>query len=388
MKYRNNIYTLLTGFLLIFSACESERVLPPDIPDGSEVELTFSITNRGPRTRSMDNETEIKIENIEVLVFKEDHYIYRATAEEISGTSSTKEFKVKLITDRANNNRLVLIANAPESIVKAENLGLLKGTKDNVLKSLEFENTGRWPAALDGTTNTRAIPMYGESGLFIIDKDIEETLKNNPIQLFKALARIDLSLSGSASTDFVLTHLYFYRYNTRGCVVPGPKADRAPHPYTGEVRVRNVTVPDNPGLVEDYLEYDMSKKNSPQGSIYVMEIDRANVNDFANASCLIIGGKYKGETSPTFYRLDFEIIWNVNNNGVSETIIEAGPAEIGSNRTFARMLRNHVYEITITGVSKSGAASKEAARGDTSGTKGKMEVKAATWTDMRLNIKF
>lgn len=397
MKYRNITYSLIFTGLLLSLSCQQETALPPGPPDGKTVELTFNVTPGGIGTKAMDNELESQITEIDVLVFKEGFFHYYAQADpqtiENTGTGlnpyTKKEFRVKLTTDEAPNNILVVIANAHQSLVNADNAGKLTSgsTKNEVLKNIVFENEDRWPARLDGTTYARPIPMYGESDPGKINKDLEQNLMDHPIPLYRALTRIDVSLENSVR-NFELTQVYFYRYNKRGCVAPGPNADFQPHPVSGEQRVRNVTLPADPATQTEangYLRYDIQgSSNASIGEIYVLEADRAANDDYVNASCLIVAGKYNNTDAVTYYRIDFEIVWNVN----GEPVVEAGRLNESYPRVFARILRNHVYDIKISEVTKAGAESLEKARSVSSESDNGMEVEAAAWTTKSLNIVF
>lgn len=68
----------------------------------------------------------------------------------------------------------------------------------------------------------------------------------------------------------------------------------------------------------------------------------------------------------------------------SELIIEAGVGDELLGRTFARMLRNHTYDITITNATGPGAGSPEEALNN---KKTEIEVKAAVWYNHTLNIE-
>jgi len=393
MKLKNSIYYLFSC-LFILTSCQKETPILPGPPEGKDIELRFSVTPGGVNTRAMTDELESKITEIDVLVFKQGFYQYYAQADpqtiDDTGTGQNKEFTVKLKTDADANNILVIIANAHQSIVDAENAGKLISSKNknDILKELVFETNEHWPAHLNSSPDVRLIPMSGESKAVRIDKDLEQTLEGEPIPLYRALTRIDVSLDNSVQ-NFELTHVYFYKYNQRGCVAPGPNADFQEHPLSKEPRVRNVTLPDDPDTQTEtngYLEYIVeNNSNSSIGSIYVLEADRAASDDYANATCLIVAGKYNKTDPITYYRIDFEIVWDTN---AGEHIVEAGKIDQASPRIFARILRNHVYDIVISEVTKAGAETLEKARATSVDKENGLEVEAATWTTKPLDIVF
>jgi len=398
MKFKNSTYYLFIC-LSILTSCQKETPIPPGPPVGKDIELRFSVNPGGTRTRAMTDELESKITEIDVLVFKQGFYQYYAQADpqtiDDTGTGQNqyakKEFTVKLKSDVDANNILVIIANAHQSIVNAENAGKLisNKNKNDILKELVFETNGRWPAHLNNSPDVRLIPMSGESKPVRIDKDLEQSLEDEPIPLYRALTRIDVSLDNSVQ-NFELTHVYFYKYNQRGCVARGPNAELKKHPIIDkEFRVENVSLPDNPDTQTEangYLEYTVeNNSNSSIGSIYVLEVNRADNDDYANATCLIVAGKYNKTDPITYYRIDFEIVWDTK---TGEHIVEAGKIDQASPRTFARILRNHVYDIAISEVTKAGAETLEKARATSIDKENGIEVEAATWTTKPLDIVF
>ncbi len=374
---------------VLVTSCQEERIIPPGPPVGDEVNLVFSISSGGGGMRSLTTIEENKIEDIDVLVFKEGYFVERATGDIITDNSSTKEFKVTLTKNNAENNYLVIIANASQDINKAG----LNGTKNEVLSRITFEldsNEGdkRWPAKLDGSDKFRCIPMFGEYGPLEINETLQEKLTDISIPLYRALARVDVT---NKAANFQLTSVHFYKYNTIGCVTPGSNAEWGDYPYNTDMRrVTNVTVPSTARSTTDFLEYNVEKDESVTSSIYVMEIDRTEKrDDYSNATCLVVGGKFGGESATvTYYRIDFEIIWYIwdeEKEVFKEVIIEAGIGDPLLGRSFARMLRNHVYEITITSASGPGAESPEEARNKDK--KSEIEVKAAVWYNHTLNVE-
>lgn len=415
-RLHTTYFIILWLFMSLSVSCrqDTEAEPPPGTDDGEELLLSLNVSTGFSQTRAMTDESENKIEEIDVLVFRDGQFLYRAEAVPNSivdiGSGQEqfrrKEFTVSLISSEYANNSLLILANAHQSVLDAENAGLLKGGRDKIAHDIEFGITGqdrRWPAGLDnGSTATRPIPMSGESGPVKINKDLEQVFRSNPVPMYRSLARVDVGVS-SRVTNFELTELYIHRYNMRGCVAIGKDADWAEHPYTGEMRVRNVTLPADPatqpaidsddknnGLY--YLGYNLGM-NSPVASIYLLESERADMDDYGNATCLIVGGRYDGG-AVTYYRIDFEIIWLIEDEdpeggpgGSTTIIIEAGElGYVGAPRVFARILRNHIYDITITKVNGPGKPTKEEARGylDTFGME--LSLKVAPWGNTKIDI--
>jgi len=393
MKFQNTTYIIFFSLLVVFTACEHESIVPPNPANGEEIEINFSLA-MGGGTRAMTDEDENAINDINVLVFKEGYFVDRSKAEEGSITNIggpqrpflSKNFKIKLKTDESASNTLAIIANAGDIIDEAEKKASFEGLKkDDVLKQFVFTNNGKWPAAIGTETEVRPIPMWGEpeNKRLAINKELENYLKTYPVPLYRALARVDLI---NQASNFNLKKIYLHRYNTEGLIAPASNTTWKKHPVTGEDRVTSVNVPTGTNPEPGELQYTLKSSTGLIGEIYVLEAERAVKNDYANATCLVLEGNYNNDPVSSFYRIDFEIVWYDKNTGKMD--IEAGLGEAGQERTFARMLRNHVYEITIKSVSRKGAPSLDEALANTDSQISNMEVKAATWNRRDINIIF
>ncbi len=388
-------YILLLFFLLfvgIIQSCSEEQVIEPK-EEEKEIDITISFVTGRPSTRAMDVLMENEIKEIDVLVFSEgldgkEAFSYRAEGKQITGNGAEKEFKVTLMKNASKKYRLVVIANAKESF----NSISLEGEKDEIMRKLEFSQSGKWPANLDGQTdNYRVIPMWGESGFVIIDENLANQFSQSPILLYRALARIDLQLDNNVN-NFRMTGIYLYNYNTKGCVAPNKDADWDEHPYEpGELRVRNVSLPQNTGHVQTPPLYYPVTGNFSEASIYTFEAEKAAKGDYNNATCLIMEGIYgsNADTDRSYYRIDFRIVWNVyvpdpeGPGGRYEEWDEGGGGGfVGSARTFPHILRNHVYDITVTDVTSEGYKSADDAFRRTAQG---LELQMNIWTNKEIN---
>jgi len=189
------------------------------------------------------------------------------------------------------------------------------------------------------------IPMWGESGaLFVAPGNNEHT-----IELTRALARVDLgvgaadydtmddrsSWNGKDGSDnvipFVLTNVYIIRPNQRYAVAPDvtkavgeptiPGGTTAFSAVDSEVKFKYAT-PGGCTTQEIYTpEFDI--KMSPTGT-------SGDINHI-NRMAVVVGGRYNGSSTETFYRIDFAI-----------------------NKSLIDVLRNHLYLISISGVTGPG----------------------------------
>ena len=146
------------------------------------------------------------------------------------------------------------------------------------------------------------------------------------------------------STTFELENIYLCNYNTNGRIAPiwdgfgalSFTAAKSPNlPASTATKIGSINA----------IKYEAAGLSSYLGEIYTFE---ANAADDANgydhpdrkdAPCVIIEGKYKNAAETSFYRIDFT--YAETGNGV-----EKGK--------YMPVLRNHLYEIDIVGVSDNG----------------------------------
>lgn len=307
-----------------------------------------------PSTRAMNDKAErmIEPEKLNILVFKHDvgtgseTYVYKApvsgkiTYDE--GDATKAKITVKLIKSQPGEQfRMVLVANQDLSSVS-----FVTGVslKDDVLKELTYTVSGNWKADDDDYT---AFPMWGESGLLTVDETISEQVVN----LYRALARIDVGLNFSTENGtlsetaigldyFKLKEVKVYRTYNKGYVAPlNSSMESYLQPYI-------------PGSLEryaddaplNYVMVDEGGANQYVREIYIPEVELPATPKNDNMHCLVIGGYYKGSSSVTYYRLDF------------------ATEDVGTGkRTYMPVLRNHRYVFNIHTVRGPGFTTPEAA---------------------------
>jgi hypothetical protein len=369
MKMNINYIQTVARFILLgcvaclcFTACTAEEEI---IAEGnnnsnnvmSEARVNFSLVmsfRMQTQTRaSLNEEDEDDILAIRVLMFKETNgvmaYYFGASKSAIITVSpSQKNFDISLPTGQYD---VVILANAQE-ILAQSNIAL-GDTKESVLKALVETNAGKW--------NRKTIPMWGQIKGLIIDAETGFD-NNNTVEMVRMVAKIDLEVASSASSEFALANVRVYNYSSQGALAPDMSNWAPGNPILAP------TQPDAPGgyapisTPQVFDAADGVTAYECRRMIYVYEAPAGSAANLSGNTCLVVGGSYKGG-AVTYYRIDF--IGMENNQKV-----------------FLPLLRNNYYSVKIVSVSSNGYATPEEAL---TAPPINLETAPLNWTEKGMN---
>ncbi len=326
---------ILFGFL--YSACQD--IDDAQISDMDSKTVTFSVKIPGsdePKTYALNENNENDINSIEILLFNTNgNYTYQPIYSNVINTDSQnnriKTFAVKIPQGTYN---MIILANARQAVANTVNSFSQGDSKASVLEKLLITNSGKWNTS-PATGGYIRIPMFGEIPSIAINAN---TAINTPVNLVRMISKIDVALTHTdATNNFKLESIRLYNYNNKGYIAPAEA-----NWNQAQSMVTEASVPTSSNLTLGPLLYDGTAITTTDiasiGEIYTFEAIKANVASFSNATCLVIGGTYTGDSQPTYYRVDF-----------AQTA--------SSTTTYLPLLRNHHYKVNITKVSGRGFAS-------------------------------
>jgi hypothetical protein len=317
----------------------------PAAGDGEHL-VTLSFTVPGAPTRAMD---ETAVETIDVLLFdpSTDNIVYRA----IGTKPVSNQFTVKL---PANTYNIVVLANARAMIPAAyppatTGASFTNDSREDVLaaitKSIAPVTSHQWPATFD------RIPMWGYSDGFVVGTS------SPTINLTRMVAKVDITVGG-AVVDFWLANVRLYNYSIAGSIAPAALPPTAPagDRYDGYditqwsnipagIKAYAPHLPTGVKATDDYIAYNADLSDTRdiveyKDNIYAFEAAAGVTYPAAGwkqNTCLVIGGYYQSTAFLTYYRVEFA---NTTNGQLP-------------------LLRNHKYNVTITGVSAHGYPTPE-----------------------------
>ena len=330
---------LTMASIALLSSCTIEDIDEPDEKTGvSNGSGEFLLELPASDTRSVGSSAENLIGNITILVFDK---TTKALVSKIPGTALTPS--------GTNNNTwgfkgqmpmgsydLMALANASDLLTS-----ITSGTRDDIAASLVRQSNAKWNTAT-------SIPMWGEL------KD--QTLPSGPTITFKMmrmLAKINVLIDNSVA-NFSMTKLYYYNYNTKG--YPVPQAANYTADGVGNITINAPSTYGDPGKQSGgYLDYstEITGQRSCMDKMYVFEAARVDQfltppadwsagTQWQGNPCLVIGGRYGGATTDTYYRVDF----------IEKT---------AGGDLWHSLLRNHAYQVVVTSVGGSGYSSAQIA---------------------------
>lgn len=349
---------LLSALALILicglvSSCTDERD-SYNSPSGGDQEqlVSFSVRVPGssaPDTYGLTSNDETDVKQIVILLFSGGNYTYGPI---YSGhiTSNPGDNKLKSFTAKipVGSYDMVMLANSNAFLSTALpgiNVGDAKAT---VLNKLLVASNTKWETN-SAAANYIPIPMWGEVSAINVVSGMPTPTN---LSMVRMLAKVDVALTTAAvQAKFTLESVRLYNYNDKGQIVPvvanlNATLDGVTAPSVPTTAVKPANPVNSPLL---YNGAAITKDVATRGiscldEIYTFESLKGTNASHLNNTCLVIGGKYNGETNETFYRVDF-----AHTTG-------AGAATV---TTYLDILRNHNYKVNITNVSGSGLPTAE-----------------------------
>lgn len=386
---KTRIFLLLLCGAVFLGSCSKDMLYKPgERGEGENAQVTFSLRLPGaaqPESKSMDLPNaggfikEEAVHDIDVLVFDQSGKLHdmaqgRGITDASGGGKIIKQFDVTL---RVGNDLEVMVFTNSRALLAAFphmiQVGVTEKTKFLEDLVMTYPSTG-WNSDPGNTDNYTPIPMWGVKE----DVDIYEGMTPGEIgniPVSRLVARIDVSVNGTIpTTEFELTSVSLYYYNTKGLAIPGPGATNqnnwtVTEPYADEVSLPTATTanPSGAGKTKGPVTYTtMTATNALKGMIYAFESEKGvhfDESGYFNNTCLVIGGKYSGSSTTTYYRVDF------NNKKI-----------VGGVTTYEylRLLRNHRYQVVVKSVGGPGKGGEEEALNTISDN---IEVGILDWGD-------
>lgn len=325
-KYIN----LLFLWLLAFSSCVDEEMIP-QVNNGEDVNVSLNLYLPNPSqvtTRAITSAEEAKVEVLKILVFDQrGNYMEERSissvqvadaeqaVDENGGALISKKISMKTTNENLSIVVLANVVNEGEA-----NDGTLttipainNETKNAYLARLAYEVNNKWNAS--SKENYRRFPMWGEYSGAITAEPIV-------IDLLRALARINVSFSESASSKFTLTSVQVNNSLTNGLIVP-----------TSSLNDKNVTKPTLPASpnVNSSLIYDGDavSNNTCINEIYIPEAAKSTSSTSYDGVYLTIAGTIGGVDK--LYRV---------------YMTKSGKADGEA----LDILRNHTYKVNVSKV--------------------------------------
>ncbi len=278
--------------------------------------------------------------------------------------------------------RFVVVTNASAEIQKLINtINSLSNPSATDLEKNKILSYLKVELGLDVSWNAinasdfKALPMCGETEITEITSTNQVPSYN--ITVVRMLARIDVRLAETrVGTDgstmdisaittgkLKLKSVRLYNYNDRGNIA-------SPNLVNNVATATSIPADAQKDSSKPLLYTDFGNPGKTDvamvGTIYTFEainydkVNNVNMNPL-DATCLVIGGYFEGDTNETYYRIDFTK---------------------SDNATYIDILRNYVYSFNIVGVSGRGEETPELAFKSKSAN---IKVEVVEWNTPNMN---
>jgi len=325
-------------FFFLFISCKEDENENRISPSSEKVTISFSlntaefVSRAGVKNVDIVNSLSLVVFEFEEVHVSASEYIYHYYAvATLEGEKYTAD-----IYRSISDCRIYLIAN-----VDLTNLIRPGNTEAEIHEAVLLAYPGTDEPDLE------YIPMFG-----MIDMDsglsADEKIDLGEIPLVRSMASVTVE---NKADNFILTSMQGYRVNTHLQVIPNSltddKVSEPSIPEKSEAILMSKKIAVNEGATK--LEGLYLPESGP-----VTDVDKQT----SEATCLIIGGRYNGDETETYYRVDF-----------------------GEKETFGQLLRNYRYNIVITKVTGPGTTHP-----DESGEKN-IEYTIDDWNDSAHEIE-
>lgn len=340
---------MIVAAMILQISCQQDDSFHPTA-DSTIINLSVSASNSGTATAA-DDDPASAIKSLCILQFNangNDFGILRHVGIGTASDAGTGKYSATLLQSVGNNDKykLVILANFPDGDygIFQRMGGKSYGEIQQACLSGELIGSDKVPVF---DTN-HPFPMFGvvQDGEPLV---INETMNLGTVSLVRAVARVDIGV-GTKNADntwkkgnvpFAMTQVQIWKAGKQYAYIP------LENNFSSSAGVLTINSPSPVGDTETKMYGSMYITNTTYCAekIYLPEADLlwGNVydNEHTQRLAIIVGGKYNGSTTESFYRVDF-------------TYDEGGQDKMN-------VLRNHVYQFTIKSVKATGYATAELA---------------------------
>jgi len=344
----NNYYICLAIILTGFSCART--VHDPVEESRLEKEVEIHIITDRSTTRSavpdFGNEQERRIDELDLLVFKEDRFQYSRRAYKISEGM----YKVTLKVDNALLTAQVF-ANCRSLLESWETLG---GHDDKSWMQIQAELKDNLPARLVSDEG-EVLPMWGYTAGSVSETQVTGW---NTAVLLRSVASVDAYIEQNVQTkDFILTDAHLYYAPDVGYLASAPQGDGTYLPVSPSGMQTVLNTLRASGVVQmavENVEGQTVSKDAVAGQLYLYDNDTepSDISATRKFTRLILAGYYQ-QPDPLYLPGNQEVDQRVKSYYPLDFVYPSGQ--------FRPIVRNWKYVFNVTKVTGAGYGSLEEA---------------------------
>ena len=353
---------LLVLMLALLCGCVRDFYTSPPDQSGTAKRLDARITvstpvKFGSASPGAAPAADAEVKHVYALLMNDGNVYAVAEGRNIAPVAQSNKvtFDVSFVIEAQHSSRnfkILLLANLPKDRFSlTEMKGWINQPRSYVEEHAIVERTN--PETDDVKT---PLVMYGETAGTVTPGSKAEV----DIQLLRSVAKVEVSLGDEVKPEvFTLEELYIYKASNRYAAIP--KLDSG-NPV--------LTIPTGQNELKKFMADSKAEVYLPESKVVFGTADAVGDANHQNRCAIVVGGRYNGSATNSYYRIDFTA---------------RNAADPSAASVFMDVLRNHRFIVKITSVGSVGEPTPDEAY---KSVKSSISAGVIDWVDENRDIVF
>lgn len=353
---------LLVLMLALLCGCVRDFYTSPPDQSGTAKRLDARITvstpvKFGSASPGAAPAADAEVKHVYALLMNDGNVYAVAEGRNIAPVAQSNKvtFDVSFVIEAQHSSRnfkILLLANLPKDRFSlTEMKGWINQPRSYVEEHAIVERTN-----LETDDVKTPLVMYGETAGTVTPGSKAEV----DIQLLRSVAKVEVSLGDEVKPEvFTLEELYIYKASSKYAVIP--KLDSG-NPV--------LTIPDGQVSQTKFKADKMNQVYLPESKVVFGTADAVGDANHQNRCAIVVGGRYNGSATNSYYRIDFTA---------------RNAADPSAASVFMDVLRNHRFIVKITSVGSVGEPTPDEAY---KSVKSSISAGVIDWVDENRDIVF
>lgn len=353
---------LLVLMLALLCGCVRDFYTSPPDQSGTAKRLDARITvstpvKFGSASPGAAPAADAEVKHVYALLMNDGNVYAVAEGRNIAPVAQSNKvtFDVSFVIEAQHSSRnfkILLLANLPKDRFSlTEMKGWINQPRSYVEQQAIVERIN--PETDDVKT---PLVMYGETAGTVTPGSKAEV----DIQLLRSVAKVEVSLGDEVKPEvFTLEELYIYKASNRYAAIPS---------FNGGNTV--LTIPTGQNELKKFNADSKAEVYLPESKVIFGNGDAIGDANHQNRCAIVVGGRYNGSATNSYYRIDFTA---------------RNAADQSAASVFMDVLRNHRFIVKITSVGSVGEPTPDEAY---KSVKSSISAGVIDWVDENRDIVF
>lgn len=350
---------LLVLMLALLCGCVRDFYTSPPDQSGTAKRLDARITvstpvKFGSASPGAAPAADAEVKHVYALLMNDGNVYAVAEGRNIAPVAQSNKvtFDVSFVIEAQHSSRnfkILLLANLPKDRFSlTEMKGWINKNRSYVEENTIVERTN--PETDDVKT---PLVMYGETSGTVTPGSKAEV----DIQLLRSVAKVEVSLGDEVKPEvFTLEELYIYKASNRYAAIPSFNTV--------------LTIPTGQNELKKFKADSKAEVYLPESKVIFGNGDAIGDANHQNRCAIVVGGRYNGSATNSYYRIDFTA---------------RNAADQSAASVFMDVLRNHRFIVKITSVGSVGEPTPDEAY---KSVKSSISAGVIDWVDENRDIVF